>query len=237
MTATLADAARELRIVFVGARVVGRTVLEALLDAGARLAGLLALDDAKAEVTVAHASFAALAADRALRWRTFVRLDDPEVEGWVAELRPDLGLVVGVSQLLGPRLLAVPRLGFVGMHPTLLPEGRGRAPIPWTIIRGLHRTGVSLVHCAAGGQSEHKDGRALEGAIMGVPSVAVSLMEDGPADYAGAMGWARKIAEWVLERGLPPGTALNVNVPPVRSGTRTPRSPPTESRWDPVIWP
>jgi methionyl-tRNA formyltransferase len=29
------------------------------------------------------------------------------------------------------------------MHPTLLPEGRGRAPIPWTIIKGLRETGVT----------------------------------------------------------------------------------------------
>ena len=29
------------------------------------------------------------------------------------------------------------------MHPTLLPEGRGRAPIPWTIVRSLNSTGVT----------------------------------------------------------------------------------------------
>jgi methionyl-tRNA formyltransferase len=29
------------------------------------------------------------------------------------------------------------------MHPTLLPSGRGRAPIPWTIIKGLDQTGVT----------------------------------------------------------------------------------------------
>src|SRR6266849_1042267 len=30
------------------------------------------------------------------------------------------------------------------MHPTLLPQGRGRAPIPWTIIKGLQQTGVTV---------------------------------------------------------------------------------------------
>jgi methionyl-tRNA formyltransferase len=30
------------------------------------------------------------------------------------------------------------------MHPTLLPEGRGRASIPWAILKGLNRTGVTL---------------------------------------------------------------------------------------------
>jgi methionyl-tRNA formyltransferase len=32
----------------------------------------------------------------------------------------------------------------IGSHPTILPEGRGRAPIPWTIINRLERTGVSF---------------------------------------------------------------------------------------------
>jgi methionyl-tRNA formyltransferase len=30
------------------------------------------------------------------------------------------------------------------MHPTLLPQGRGRAAIPWAIIKGLDETGVTL---------------------------------------------------------------------------------------------
>ena len=30
------------------------------------------------------------------------------------------------------------------MHPTLLPQGRGRASIPWAILKGLKETGVTL---------------------------------------------------------------------------------------------
>ena len=30
------------------------------------------------------------------------------------------------------------------MHPTLLPQGRGRAAIPWAILKGLERTGVTM---------------------------------------------------------------------------------------------
>jgi hypothetical protein len=33
--------------------------------------------------------------------------------------------------------------GWIGMHQTLLSEGRGRAPTPWAIIRGLNRTGAT----------------------------------------------------------------------------------------------
>ena len=38
-----------------------------------------------------------------------------------------LGIVCGVSELIPPELLTLPALGFIGMHPTFLPQGRGRA--------------------------------------------------------------------------------------------------------------
>src|SRR6185436_9952923 len=47
-------------------------------------------------------------------------------------------------------LLALPGLGFIGMHPTMLPIGRGRAPIPWAIILGLKETGVTWFYVDPG---------------------------------------------------------------------------------------
>jgi len=61
---------------------------------------------------------------------------------------------------------------------------------------------------------------ALEGALLGVPSIAVSLdrRNSAPLDFAPAASAARMLAERVLRSGLPPRTLLNVNVPtgPVR---------------------
>ena len=136
-----------LRILYVGARLVGRRCLEALLAAGANVVGLLFLDDAKAGITVAHCDFSDLITTHRLHARTFTSLADPSLREWAVTLVPDVGMVVGVSQLVGAELLAIPRQGFIGMHPTMLPEGRGRAPIPWALIKGLERTGVSLFWC------------------------------------------------------------------------------------------
>lgn len=139
-----------LRILYVGARLVGRRCLEALLAAGANVVGLLFLDDAKAGITVAHCDFSDLITTHRLHARTFTSLADPSLREWAVTLVPDVGIVVGVSQLVGAELLAIPRQGFIGMHPTMLPEGRGRAPIPWALIKGLKRTGVSLFYCKKG---------------------------------------------------------------------------------------
>jgi 5'-nucleotidase len=54
---------------------------------------------------------------------------------------------------------------------------------------------------------------AMEGTLLGVPSIAVSLM-DGVDDFKAAARVARLIAMRVLVEGLAPQTLLNVNVPP-----------------------
>jgi len=56
---------------------------------------------------------------------------------------------------------------------------------------------------------------ATEGTILGIPSIAVSLTTYAPADFSYAATFARTLARKVLKNGLPPGTLLNVNVPPL----------------------
>src|SRR5216683_555425 len=54
---------------------------------------------------------------------------------------------------------------------------------------------------------------AMEGTLLGVPSFAVSLLGRGDFRFEVAARFARRLAAWVLERGLPSDTLLNVNVP------------------------
>jgi 5'-nucleotidase len=56
---------------------------------------------------------------------------------------------------------------------------------------------------------------ATEGTILGIPSIAMSLTTYEECDFGVAARFARMLAEQVFERGLPPGTLLNVNVPAV----------------------
>jgi 5'-nucleotidase len=56
---------------------------------------------------------------------------------------------------------------------------------------------------------------ATEGTILGIPSIAVSLTTYAPADFSVAAKFARRLATQVVKRGLPEGTLLNVNVPPL----------------------
>lgn len=142
----MTNALRDMPILFIGARIVGKHCLTAALEAGANIAGLLYLDDRKAGVTVAHTQFDDVIAKYNLNARSFASLKGTEGAAhldWAKSFAPRLGIVCGVSELIKEDLLALPTLGFIGMHPTMLPTGRGRAPIPWAIILGLKETGAT----------------------------------------------------------------------------------------------
>jgi len=58
--------------------------------------------------------------------------------------------IVGWSQIASADILKSTNKGIIGMHPTLLPEGRGRASIPWAILKNLNKTGVSMFKMDSG---------------------------------------------------------------------------------------
>jgi len=68
----------------------------------------------------------------------------------ITDLAPDIGVVVAYGHILKPDLLAIPARGMVNVHPSLLPELRGAAPVEWAILNGLEKTGVTIMQMAAG---------------------------------------------------------------------------------------
>lgn len=71
-------------------------------------------------------------------------INDDEAVAAIKEHDLDWLFIIGWSQIARHAILAAPRRAVLGMHPTLLPVGRGRAAIPWAIIRDLSETGVTL---------------------------------------------------------------------------------------------
>jgi methionyl-tRNA formyltransferase len=68
----------------------------------------------------------------------------------IKSLGPDLIMVMGWSQLVSDDVLEIPKYGCIGLHTTLLPRHRGRAPIPWAIIKGLGKSGNTLFYFTPG---------------------------------------------------------------------------------------
>jgi methionyl-tRNA formyltransferase len=68
----------------------------------------------------------------------------------IKALEPELSVVVAYGQILKPEVLALPPLGSINIHASLLPELRGAAPIQWAIARGYQTTGVTIMRMEAG---------------------------------------------------------------------------------------
>jgi methionyl-tRNA formyltransferase len=77
-------------------------------------------------------------------------LKTSEARERLAACRLDLLVVAAYGLILPKRVLAVPRLGCVNVHASLLPRWRGAAPIQYAILAGDAETGVSIMQMEAG---------------------------------------------------------------------------------------
>ncbi len=133
-----------MRTVLVGAVGSTRVALRAMVNAGLPPAALVTLP---LDRSGRHSTFVDL---RTLAERAGVpvveaaNVNAPAVLERLQELAPEYLLVIGWSQICHDALLRVPSHGAIGYHPAALPENRGRAVIPWTILQGRTETGSTL---------------------------------------------------------------------------------------------
>jgi methionyl-tRNA formyltransferase len=73
------------------------------------------------------------------------RASDPQPLAELKSIAPQAIVVAAYGQLLRPALLAIPPLGCLNVHASLLPKYRGAAPINWALIRGERVTGVTIM--------------------------------------------------------------------------------------------
>ena len=77
-------------------------------------------------------------------------LKDDDAARGIAALAPDVMVVVAYGLLLPPEVLALPRLGCLNVHASLLPRWRGAAPVARAILAGDGETGVCIMRMDAG---------------------------------------------------------------------------------------
>ena len=124
--------------------VIGRDCLEAVTDAGAQVVGVVTLPGPVDPKRSGQCSFDEIARRLGARLIETADVNSAETLQAVRSLDAELIFVVGWSQLVRREFIELASEGVFGMHPTLLPRHRGRAPIPWAILAGLARTGVTL---------------------------------------------------------------------------------------------
>jgi methionyl-tRNA formyltransferase len=155
-----------MRTVFVSFDTIGRDCLEAAAGAGAEIVGIVTLPGPVDPNRSGQCSFDEVAARHEAALIETRDVNSLETLNALRKLEPELVFVVGWSQLARDAFIAIAREGVFGMHPTLLPRHRGRAPIPWAILSGLARTGVTLF--------EITESTADSGAIVGQVEVEIA---------------------------------------------------------------
>ncbi len=86
-----------------------------------------------------------LASDLGLPIVQPVSLRTKEFEDRIKRLKPDFFIVTAFGHILTESILALPRIGTINVHASLLPKYRGPAPINWAIINGENETGVTTM--------------------------------------------------------------------------------------------
>jgi methionyl-tRNA formyltransferase len=142
-----------MRIVFFGTPAFAVPSLETLLHRGEVLAGVITQPDRPRGRSRSKLEPPPVKARAVRAGIPVLQPERPAGDSFLATLRaldPRLGVVVAYGHLLKPEVLAVPPLGMINVHASLLPELRGAAPIPWAILRGDRETGVTIMQMEAG---------------------------------------------------------------------------------------
>jgi methionyl-tRNA formyltransferase len=205
-----------MRTVWVSFDTMGRDCLEAAASGGADLVGVVTLPGPIDPTRSGQCSFDESAARLGAQLHETLDINADKTLDAVRALDPELIFVVGWSQLVKDPFIELAREGVFGMHPTLLPRHRGRAPIPWAILSGLARTGVTLF--------EIVDATADSGAIVGQAVVDIELDETATTLFDRiADAHVELVREWVPR--LISRTAPRLPQDPTRTSSWTKRVP------------
>lgn len=155
-------------IVFISAATLGAYALRGIIDSPAFRSGeatikaIFSLADERCQHVIGYHCFDGMAKDIGAAHHKVSSIKTSSVVKQISAYQPDLICIVAWSELAPARLLDIPKekheadtrhgagYGCIGIHPMLLPQGRGRAPIPWAIIKGLHKSGVTLFYLEDG---------------------------------------------------------------------------------------
>jgi methionyl-tRNA formyltransferase len=139
-----------LRVGFVTCVQLGLSCMEEIYRVGGRLDLAVTLLDEKARQKSGRVYLDGFCASHSIPLLKVSHVNDESCLQAIRDAGLDWLLIIGWSQIAGPAVLAAPRRGAIGIHPALLPEGRGRAAIPWAILKGLSETGVTMFQLDAG---------------------------------------------------------------------------------------
>jgi methionyl-tRNA formyltransferase len=140
------------RIIFMGTPAFAVPTLQALLDHGENVVGVVTQPDRPKgrgrKLTPPPVKEIAVAASIPVLQPTKIKTQ--EFHNQLKSLRPDLIVVTAYGRILPGSVLFLPPLGAINIHGSILPKYRGAAPIQWALINGEKETGVTIMQMDEG---------------------------------------------------------------------------------------
>jgi methionyl-tRNA formyltransferase len=141
-----------MKLIFAGTPEFAAQALQALLRAGHEIALVLTQPDRPAgrgmSLAMSPVKQLALANDLLVLQPT--SLKQPETQVQLSNVQADAMIVAAYGLILPREVLAIPRLGCLNIHASLLPRWRGAAPIQRAILAGDNETGITIMQMDAG---------------------------------------------------------------------------------------
>lgn len=188
-----------LRLVFFGTPSFAAAALQRLLRAPHTVAGVVTQPDrprGRGQI-VSAGPVKELAIASGLPVLQPERLKTGDFRDQLARFDADLGVVAAYGRILPDEILAVPRLGMINIHASILPRYRGAAPVHRAVIAGERETGVSIMRVV----------RELDaGAVFAVARRPIALDETSVDVERGLAGIGAELCAQVID-DLASGTA------------------------------
>lgn len=80
----------------------------------------------------------------------FTKENNKKIFEEVSKTKPDAIIIASYGVILPKKVLEIPPLGCINIHPSMLPKYRGPSPIPSTILNGDYNSGVTLMKLDTG---------------------------------------------------------------------------------------
>ena len=135
-----------MRIALIGQATFGADVLKGLMKQGRQVVGVFCPPDRGSKTDPLKDA----ALEAGIPVSQPPRMKDPQVYDQMVALTPDLAVLAFVTDIVPGKVLAVPKLGAICYHPSILPKYRGASAINWAVINGERESGLTIFWVDAG---------------------------------------------------------------------------------------
>lgn len=139
-----------MKTVLIGAVSSSKTMLESMIVTGFPITYVFSLDEKYSENVSGYQPIHETAEKSHIPFKKFHNINEDENIEIINKIEPDYIFVIGLSQLVGKKIMDAAKIGVIGFHPTPLPKMRGRAANVWQMLLGIHRTKCSIFMIDAG---------------------------------------------------------------------------------------